>query len=588
MKPLFSRMSIVKKMVLGYFIIIFVPVITFGIYHNHLLYRSMIEEYAGGKQQIIEQAYSNLRIDLLQISTNYGLFQYNSNVIDYLNGAYRYNWEYVYAYQKYIKPLLSGMLYGNAYIRDIRIFKASERVFTAPEHIVHMDALPADIQAELGQLQPGKGIWYCELSDSGEWVLVYYQNMYAERFSRHVGVFAVEVDPTLLDNFVKTLSNEGRSDVYLLTGDLKSSPPGAREDMVGKMIARPSAYFFLDRGSLIVNHLTIEELGLRAAVVSKADDVFASTAAKRVWLFLMIAGLLLLLSGIYYTLAVSVTKRLSRLARHMRRVGVDNFKTLDHREDQDEIGYLTYTYNSMLQRIDELVNNVQRSELLRKESAYKALQAQVKPHFLYNTLETIRMLAESNNDQQVADIAYSFGQFMRYSLSGGHERFRLSDEVRNIENYMRIQKTRLGDRLDYSIEIGAETDQIPCPQFILQPLVENCIVHGLASIRRQGRLVIRIADRDTHITIEIADNGAGMTEERLEEIRKLLSNRLDIAEFSTQDSGHGIYNVSERIKTYYGEDSRLEVDSKPGEGTVFRLYLNKKGMLGHVEPAGRG
>lgn len=79
-----------------------------------------------------------------------------------------------------------------------------------------------------------------------------------------------------------------------------------------------------------------------------------------------------------------------------------------------------------------------------------------------------------------------------------------------------------------------------------------------------------------------------MTEERLEEIRKLLSNRLDIAEFSTQDSGHGIYNVSERIKTYYGEDSRLEVDSKPGEGTVFRLYLNKKGMLGHVEPAGRG
>ena len=588
MKPLFSRLSIVKKMVLGYFIIIFVPVITFGFYHNHLLYQSMIEEYASGKQQIIEQAYANLRIDLLQIASNYGLFQHNSNVIDYLNGAYQYNWEYVYSYQKHIKPLLSGMLYGNDHIRDIRIYKESERVFTAPEHIVDMDALPSNIREELERIPPGRGIWYCELTESGEWLLAYYQNMYAERYSRHVGVFAVEVDPRLLAGFVKTLSNEGRSEVYLLTEDLKSSPPGAREDMIGKMLERPFAYFYLDRKSLVVNHLTIEELGLRAAVVSKPEDVFASTAKQRVWLILMTAGLLLLLSGIYYLLAVSVTKRLSRLARHMRQVGENNFKRLDLRDDQDEIGYLTYTYNSMLQRIDELVNNVQRSELLRKESAYKALQAQVKPHFLYNTLETIRMLAEANDDREVAEIAYSFGQFMRYSLSGDHEQFRLSDEVRNIENYMKIQKTRLGSRLTYSISVEADIRQIPCPQFMLQPLVENCIVHGLATIRRKGTIALRISDHDTHVRVEIADNGAGMTEERLEQISKLLNNRLDIKEFSTQDSGHGIYNVSERIKTYYGDDSRLEVDSKLGEGTVFRLYLNKKGMNGHVEPAGRG
>jgi len=588
MKPFFSRMSIVKKMVLGYFIIIVVPVITFGLYHNNLLYQSMIEEYASGKQQIIEQAYANLRVDLLQIASNYGLFQHNSNVIDYLNGAYRYNWEYVYSYQKYIKPLLSGMLYGNDYIGDIRIYKDSERVFTAPEHIVDKAAMPSHIREELDRLPPGKGFWYCKLEESGEWTLAYYQNMYAERFSKHVGVFAVEVDPKLLAGFVKTLSNEGRSEVYLLTGDLKSSPPGAREDMIGKMLEKPFAYFFLDRKSLVVNHLTIEELGLRAAVVSKADDVFASTARQRVWLYLMIAGLLLLLSGIYYMLAVSVTKRLLRLARHMRQVGENNFKRLDHRDDQDEIGYLTYTYNSMLQRIDELVNNVQRSELLRKESAYKALQAQVKPHFLYNTLETIRMLAEANDDREVADIAYSFGQFMRYSLSGDHEQFRLSDEVRNIENYMKIQKTRLGNRLEYSVSVGCDIRQIPCPQFMLQPLVENCIVHGLATIRRKGTITMRISDQGAHVQVEIADNGAGMTEQRLEEVRKLLGNRLDIKEFSTQGSGHGIYNVSERIKTYYGEDSRLEVDSKPGEGTVFRLYLNKKGMNGHVEPAGRG
>ena len=171
MKRFFSRMSIVKKMVLGYFVIIFVPVITFGFYHNHLMYQSMIEEYASGKQQVIEQSYANLRIDLLQIASNYGLFQHNANVIDYLNGVHRYNWEYVYSYQKYIKPLLSGMLYGNDHIRDIRIYKASERVFTAPEHIIDMEALPSNVREELaGSLRAeASGSANCPNRANGSW-----------------------------------------------------------------------------------------------------------------------------------------------------------------------------------------------------------------------------------------------------------------------------------------------------------------------------------------------------------------------------------------------------------------------------------
>ena len=431
-------------------------------------------------------------------------------------------------------------------------------------------------------------MWHTEQSETGGWTVAYYQNMYSDRFSKRVGVLAIEADSGILDSFVKTLGNDGRSEVYLLAEDLQSNPPGVREDLMANMLDHPGSHFFLDRKSLIVNHLTISELGIRAAVVSKADDVFASIAKQRFWIILTIIGLLLALSGIYYLLAMSLTKRLSRLARHMRQVGVNNFKTLDQGNNEDEIGYLTHAYNSMLQRIDELVNNVQRSELLRKESAYKALQAQVKPHFLYNTLETIRMLAEKNGDGEVADLIYSFGQFMRYSLSNCREPFKLTDEIQNIKYYMDIQKTRLGDRLNCRFLIETDTDQIPCPQFILQPLVENCIVHGLSTVSRKGSITIRVTEDDTHVRIEIMDNGAGMPRDRLESIRQVLDNRLDIREFSTEGSGHGVYNVSERIKTYYGEDSRLEIDSEYGEGTTYRLYLNKKGMSGHAKSAGRG
>ncbi len=573
-------------MVLGYFILIFIPVIAFGLYYYNELYTSMLEEYASGKQQIIEQAYANLRIDLLQLESNYGLFQYNSNVIDYLSGVHQSDWEYVYAFQKHIHPLLSYALYGNSNIKHIRIYKDIEHVFTAPEYIIDRARLPEELQAELEQLLPGRGKWFHQLSASNEWFFTYYQNMYADRFSKQVGVLAVEADDRLIHKFVETLSNEGRSEVYLFTEGFSSHSSDIREDLKQKIQEAESDYFFLDNQTLLVNHLMIEELGVRAAVVSQVDDIFATMNEKKRLFIMTMTGLLLILSGIYYLLTISVMKRLSRLARHMRQVGENNFKTLDHRDDQDEIGYLTYTYNSMLQRIDELVNKVQRSELLRKEVAYKILQAQVKPHFLYNTLETIRMLAETNEDHEVADIAYSFGQLMRYSLSNDHEQFTLRDEVKNIDHYMKIQKIRLGRRLAYEFIVETDVEQIPCPQFILQPLVENCIVHGLAVARKTCRILIHIYEDEHYVFIQISDDGVGIPQERLERIRQVLNNQLDIRDFSTYDGGHGLYNVSERIKSFYGEDSRMEIASQPNAGTVFKLYLNRKGMFKHAEAVG--
>ena len=155
----------------------------------------------------------------------------------------------------------------------------------------------------------------------------------------------------------------------------------------------------------------------------------------------------------------------------------------------------------MLLRMDELINNVHRAELRNKEAAYKVLQAQIKPHFLYNTLETIRMLAESNNDKEVAEISYWFGKLMRYSLSKQNEVVRLSDEIKYIDHYMKIHKMRLGNRLVLSYKIRMNTNRIPCPPFILQPLVENCIVHGLAN-KKQIRIQLRYGKMNDTFTFK--------------------------------------------------------------------------------------
>jgi len=569
-----SGLSIVKKMVIGYFIIVFVPVTGFGLYYYNQLYESMIEDYASGKQQIIEQAYSNLRMDLLQLESNYVLFQYNPNVIQYLSGFYESEWEYVYYFRKDISPLFSFALYGNSDIKDIRIYKDNEQVFRVPDQIVLREELPDSIRDEIAALTPGEGKWSYNQANSQEWSMVFYQNLYAERFTKLVGVLAVQVDQSLENRFVETLSNEGRAEVYIFPRDLNTTE--LDPELLRRVQEDSPGYFYLNREGQIVNHLFISQLGVKIAVVSQAEDVFANLNEKKTYLFMAITALLLLLSGMYYMLASSITKRLLRLARHMRHVGENNFITMDQRQDQDEIGYLTNTYNTMLLRIDDLVNKIQRSELLRKEAAYKVLQAQVKPHFLYNTLETIRMLAEVNDDHEVADVAFSFGQLMRYSLSNNDDEVKLSNEINNIDHYLKIHKSRLGRRLEYQIDIAADAENIACPRFILQPLVENCIVHGLSTTRKPCEIRIKIRDDEHGVYIEISDNGTGMSDERLHIVKQVLNREVDIEAFSTNEGGHGLYNVNERIRAFYGNDSRLELESQEGCGTTFTLILSKK------------
>jgi two-component system, sensor histidine kinase YesM len=583
-KVFFPGLSIVKKMVIGYFILVFVPVTGFGLYYYNQLYESMIEDYASGKQQIIEQAYSNLRMDLLQLESNYVLFQYNPNVIQYLSGLYESEWEYVYYFRKDISPLLSFALYGNSNIKDIRIYKDNEQVFRVPDQIVTREELPDRVRDEIGMLTPGEGKWAYNQANSREWSMVFYQNLYAERFTRLVGVLAVQVDQSLENRFIETLSNEGRAEVYVFPRDLNTTE--LDPELLRRVQEDSPGYFYMESEGQIVNHLYISQLGVKIAVVSQAEDVFVNMAEKRTYLYMAITGLLLLLSGMYYMLASSITKRLLRLARHMRNVGENNFIIIDQRQDQDEIGYLTNTYNTMLLRIDDLVNKIQRSELLRKEAAYKVLQAQVKPHFLYNTLETIRMLAEVNDDHDVADVAFSFGQLMRYSLSNNDDEVRLSNEINNIDHFLRIHKSRLGRRLEYHLDVAADADHIACPRFILQPLVENCIVHGLSTTRKYCEIQIRIREDEHYVYIEISDNGTGMTDERLRTVRQVLNRVVAIEAFSTNEGGHGLYNVSERIKAFYGGDSRLELDSQEGFGTTFTLILSKKGMFADVEAIG--
>ncbi|MMZ60924.1 Sensor histidine kinase YpdA [compost metagenome] len=225
--------------------------------------------------------------------------------------------------------------------------------------------------------------------------------------------------------------------------------------------------------------------------------------------------------------------------------------------------------------MDELINNVHRAELRNKEAAYKVLQAQIKPHFLYNTLETIRMLAESNNDKEVADISYWFGKLMRYSLSSKEDQTVLAREIETVVFYLNIHKMRLQNRLSYEIDIAVDAEQIACPRFILQPLIENSIIHGASATLRPVHIRLQASETADEIRIRVSDSGIGIPEDRLHRLRSRLTEGSDAHSVQEMEGGVGLINVNERVKSFFGGASHLALDSEQGRGTCLTIIISK-------------
>jgi len=579
-------MGIVRKIILGYIVLIFIPVAAFGYYYYTQIYGNLTAQFVESRQKILEQAYSNMKADLTRIQSIHRVLQYNPYVTDYLDGVYTSDSDSIYAYNRYISPVFTQSLFANREIESLKIFKMKDKALPIVDRFLDSALLETEAEEISRTLKPGRGKWALLVDHPAEPPsLVYYQDIYNTNITEKLGVLEIRTGSELIRKFYDAAGVEGNWKAYLLsqkgelltTGDDWSRMDAGTQKLLD---AENRKNYFINR-KIIVNQLDIEELGLRVVVTGKVDDVFRSVKRKELVLVATILTLLIALSVAYYVLASTITKRILRLARHMRNLGDDNMKIMVDRQDsQDEIGFLIANYNHMIQRMDELINNVHRAELRNKEAAYQVLQAQIKPHFLYNTLETIRMLAESNNDREVADISFWFGKLMRYSLSPQHDATVLAREIETVTFYLNIHKMRLQSRLTYEIEVSVDAERIACPRFMLQPLIENSIIHGASKVIRPVHIRLRAEETDDAIRIAILDNGAGIPPEKLFAIQRQLSGDTEIRQGTGGEGGVGLHNVSERVKSFYGGTSRIELASGMGEGTCLTIIIEKRTVGG--------
>lgn len=582
-------LRLVHKLFIGYILLICIPFAVFGFVFYRQMYMNQLDHFKSGKTQMIEQAYRNLEVDLTKIEAMYPLFQNNTSLIDYLGGFSAEDWDQAYIYKKEIGPTFSFAYISNQLVDKITMYKADPQVpILSPEvEDIARFTEQQHAQAEaVEHLPPNKGLWVYEASSGRDRLpsIRYLHKMYNTSYTRTVGLLQLTLNDGLIKQFFNT--QQSKDEVWRMVADasgriLYEEPAleldeQALSEILPRVPQAGMASFYTKDRRYLIGAARIERFNLTLVEVYKTRDalIIGKEARLAVGLGLL---LLTLLSVMYFTIASSITLRIVRFSRHMRRV--DDSKNAIYPADEggaDEIGYLISAYNSMISRVDELKRVVTQTELLKKEAEIKMLQAQINPHFLYNTLETMCMLAAMNDDDEVADIGLKLGKLLRYSLSKTKDESTLGEELENVRHYLDIHRVRMGDKLITDFVIHEEALRLPCPRFILQPLVENSILHGFKNVRGPAELRLELLAEESGVLLRISDSGSGIPAERLTMIREVLEGRLPLAEISSS-GGIGLHNVNERLKAFFGSESTLDIQSTEGRGTVITSYLAKGG-----------
>ncbi len=279
---------------------------------------------------------------------------------------------------------------------------------------------------------------------------------------------------------------------------------------------------------------------------------------------------LLLALGISTFIAGRIVRPLRTLQQNMSIVQKGRFDIRLNVTSTDEIGQLTRSFNQMTDRIETLVNDVYKAEIIRKEAQLKALHSQINPHFLYNTLDSMNAIAMIENVPLLSRMSRMLADMFRYSISHSNDQVvPLRDELEQIKRYVEIQQIRYDYKFHLMLSIPEQLLDYRIPKLTLQPIVENAVYHGLEMITDEGMLAIIVYETNSGINIEVFDNGCGMKPEQLEMVRQKLTEPIDYADHL------GLANVQQRIQLHYGEEYGIEVDSIYGKGSniVFRLPL---------------
>ncbi|MCR2805623.1 cache domain-containing sensor histidine kinase [Paenibacillus soyae] len=385
------------------------------------------------------------------------------------------------------------------------------------------------------------------------------------------GMLVMVIDEQFISRSFREMTAEGEGQVYLFdqyNRMLFPSPNQADQTQPDNSWFTGPASRIEQEGNNSVYFTRNVSLQLSFTLVSRVSMSDFLSKSRRILNVHVLSGLVsILLSGLLIMLLGNrLLQPMKELVQAMRGIRAGRFDIRIRIRSSDELGYIAESFNAMAANVEGLIKEVYMRQLSEREAELKALQAQVNPHFLYNTLNGLYWKLYLQHDLETAELVSSLSELLKYSLAPVWKETTLQEEVRQIRNYLAIQSAFLENDFEARIEIDPEADDCLTPRFILQPLVENVFVHAFKGQSKPKLLLIRAYREMDEVKIEIVDNGAGMEPEKLGRV-------LQEEQVAKERPSLGVRSVMRRIDILYGEPYGLRMTSKPGEGTTIQLLL---------------
>lgn len=472
--------------------------------------------------------------------------------------------------------ILKKMIYSHEVFNDVDSMVFFDREGNIYGNNVQTELLskndyPSNLLEQMNN-RGGEAVWF-ELAvhkglskDNNQPVLVMGKNIVDIWTGDKLGVLFLTIDESSICDVYSQLKLSQNS-YYVITnkeGKVVSSPH--KKDLGSQYVIKGKGDYSKGyySGGNFLNSYEFKKLPyhllFQAPLMELAKDI------QKILLYIVVIGSILITMAVFISsrLARKITKPIIHLSQVMKEVTKGDITIRCTNNMKDETGLIAQGLNDMLDMIQSLIINIEKEQQKERRYELALIQSQIKPHFLYNTLDTIYVLAYMGRMEDVKKTTKALADFYRIALSSGKEMITIGEEIKCIESYLKIQNTRYEEDFDYSIHVDENFYDIPILKLSIQPLVENAIYHGLREKEDKGTLLIYSKELEETICIIVEDNGVGMSKDRCDSLLEKEINH-----------SFGIKNVYDRLYLYFSGDFDMKIESRLGEGTKVTIILPK-------------
>lgn len=556
----FMDFSLAKKMLFLYLLIVLFPVVAFTTLYLGSMVDELNAQYREGREALLDQAAQSIQNNLSQIDYCSSSLQASSSIREYVEDADLSNGDGVYLYLTGVKSTFDQLRASNQFLESIRVYRDTPRSMNDPYNVLNEEDSPY-LSALTVPLNATGSTLVLDLQQGGSKCVIL-KRLYSDKYYRQIGTTEIVCDADYLFSPLHFVENGEYlllqlDDAYYRISHIPGEDKLAVKAFSGEAVGLPN----LAQASLE---------GVEAQLLYYYPDIHVSFHRSFWTTLAIVVAILAFFSLIYYVVYLSITKRITGLTHHITAISPQAPTPYQPGKPLywDEIGELTYRFNEMVERIDFLINQSYRQEKLVQQAQYYAMESQITPHFLYNTLESINMLLLLEDYEKASAMLLLFSKFLRYNVSWKTEETTLKNELDHIRDYLELYACRMGDRFHYRLDLSEECLDARCPYFMLQPLVENSFKHGFQNRVGSLSLEVRVFPQGEDAVMELTDNGQGISEESREALNRSLAQGLD----PPSPTGVGLHNVNNRIQLLCGKQYGLTILPRE-EGFCLRIRL---------------